>query len=214
MGVSGQHHAPAALYPRGKDPRYPVDKRLGGPQSRSGRRGQKKNPLPLLGIEPRSTSPQSDTILTELPRLLLAFMVHEITWARVHNSPPLFSTTSHFIPEVNKAAVCVSACAYECRGWVVSVPLSHPRAPGFNLGSETDTSEVSVVFVSPFNIFGVSTLKYVTTLPFTSFPIHHSQKSYHPTVYNQCSLKKSSVKGRPTHTNPLHKFLSPVDHEL
>jgi hypothetical protein len=23
MGVSGQHHAPAALYPRGKDPRYP-----------------------------------------------------------------------------------------------------------------------------------------------------------------------------------------------
>jgi hypothetical protein len=31
MGVSGQHHAPAALYPRGKDPRYPLDKRLGGP---------------------------------------------------------------------------------------------------------------------------------------------------------------------------------------
>jgi hypothetical protein len=23
MGVSGQHHAPAALYSRGKDPRYP-----------------------------------------------------------------------------------------------------------------------------------------------------------------------------------------------
>jgi hypothetical protein len=39
IGVSGQHHAPAALYPRGKDPRYPLDRRLGGPQSRSGRRG-------------------------------------------------------------------------------------------------------------------------------------------------------------------------------
>jgi hypothetical protein len=38
MGVSGQHHAPAALYPRGKDPRYPLDRMLGGPQSRSGRR--------------------------------------------------------------------------------------------------------------------------------------------------------------------------------
>jgi hypothetical protein len=38
MGVSGQRHAPAALYPRGKDPRYPLDRRLGGPQSRSGRR--------------------------------------------------------------------------------------------------------------------------------------------------------------------------------
>jgi hypothetical protein len=32
MGVSGQRHAPAALYPRGKDPRYPLDRRLGGPQ--------------------------------------------------------------------------------------------------------------------------------------------------------------------------------------
>jgi hypothetical protein len=25
MRVSGQHHAPAALYPRGKDPRYPLE---------------------------------------------------------------------------------------------------------------------------------------------------------------------------------------------
>jgi hypothetical protein len=49
MGVSGQRHAPAGLYPF----RYPLDKRLGGPQSRSGRRGKKKN-LPLSGIEPRS----------------------------------------------------------------------------------------------------------------------------------------------------------------
>jgi hypothetical protein len=65
MGVSGQRHAPAALYPWGKNPRYPLNRRLGGPQSRSGRRGQKKN-LPLSGIEPRtsiarSSSPQSDT---------------------------------------------------------------------------------------------------------------------------------------------------------
>jgi hypothetical protein len=29
-----------------------------------------KNPLPLSGIEPRSSSPEWDTILTELPRLL------------------------------------------------------------------------------------------------------------------------------------------------
>jgi hypothetical protein len=38
-GVSGQHHAPAALYPRGKDPRYPLYRGLGGSQSRSGHRG-------------------------------------------------------------------------------------------------------------------------------------------------------------------------------
>jgi hypothetical protein len=35
-GVSGQHHAPASLYPRGKDSRYPLDRRLDRPQSRYG----------------------------------------------------------------------------------------------------------------------------------------------------------------------------------
>jgi hypothetical protein len=33
---------PRPLYPRGKSPRYPLDRRLGGPQSRSGRRGEEK----------------------------------------------------------------------------------------------------------------------------------------------------------------------------
>jgi hypothetical protein len=37
-GVSGQCHAPAALYSRRKDPRHPLYRRLGGPQSRSGNR--------------------------------------------------------------------------------------------------------------------------------------------------------------------------------
>jgi hypothetical protein len=44
-GVSGQRHAPAALYSQGKDPRYPLYRRLGGPQSRSGHRGYRKNPF-------------------------------------------------------------------------------------------------------------------------------------------------------------------------
>jgi hypothetical protein len=48
--VSGQFHAPAAL-PPGKELRYPLDRRLGGPQSRSGRGGE-KNSQPPLGIEP------------------------------------------------------------------------------------------------------------------------------------------------------------------
>jgi hypothetical protein len=51
MEVSGQVHAAAALTP-GKEPRYPLDRRLGGPQSRSGRDGKEKNSQPLPGIEP------------------------------------------------------------------------------------------------------------------------------------------------------------------
>jgi hypothetical protein len=55
--------------PRGKDSRYPLDRRLGGPQSRSGHRGYRKNPFVSAGdrtLIAGLSSPQSDTILTEL----------------------------------------------------------------------------------------------------------------------------------------------------
>jgi hypothetical protein len=42
--VSGRTHAPATL-PPGNSPRYPLDRRLGGPQNRYGRRGEEKTPL-------------------------------------------------------------------------------------------------------------------------------------------------------------------------
>jgi hypothetical protein len=43
---------PRPLYPKGKNPWYPWDRTLGGPQSRSGRAGEEKNSQPLPGIEP------------------------------------------------------------------------------------------------------------------------------------------------------------------
>jgi hypothetical protein len=49
MKMSGQHHAPQ-LYYRAEDRRW------GGPQSLSGRRGTEKNLLPLSRNEPRSSS--------------------------------------------------------------------------------------------------------------------------------------------------------------
>jgi hypothetical protein len=50
LEVSDQLHAPAAL-PQGKSPWYPLDRRLGGPQSRSGRGGEEKNSQPPQGVE-------------------------------------------------------------------------------------------------------------------------------------------------------------------
>jgi hypothetical protein len=50
MEVSGQLHAPAAL-PPGKETLVPMDRRLGGPQSRSGRGGEEKNSQPSPEIE-------------------------------------------------------------------------------------------------------------------------------------------------------------------
>jgi hypothetical protein len=49
--VSGQLHVPAALPPR-IGPQYPLDRRLGGPQSWSRRRGE-ENILALPGLELR-----------------------------------------------------------------------------------------------------------------------------------------------------------------
>jgi hypothetical protein len=43
---------PLKLYPRGTSPQYQLDRRLGGPQSRSGCCGEEKK-LALPGIEPR-----------------------------------------------------------------------------------------------------------------------------------------------------------------
>jgi hypothetical protein len=49
MGVSCQCHAPAALYPREKNPPYPLCRRLGVPQSRSGHKGNREKILPSAG---------------------------------------------------------------------------------------------------------------------------------------------------------------------
>jgi hypothetical protein len=54
MEVSGQFHSPAAL-PSGKEPPHPLDRRLGGPQSRSGHCVERKNSQPPPVIEPRSS---------------------------------------------------------------------------------------------------------------------------------------------------------------
>jgi len=42
--------------PQGKSPWYPLDRRLGGPQSRSWRAGEKKNSHPCRDLNPRYSS--------------------------------------------------------------------------------------------------------------------------------------------------------------
>jgi hypothetical protein len=71
MEVNGQLHAPAALPPR-KSSWYPLDRRLSGPQSRVGRRGEEKNSQPLPGLETPLTQPVARRYTTELSRLILS----------------------------------------------------------------------------------------------------------------------------------------------
>jgi hypothetical protein len=58
------------LYTQGKNPCYPLYRRLGGPQSRSGRGDEEKNSRPLLGLEPLIIQPVVQRYTIVLCRLL------------------------------------------------------------------------------------------------------------------------------------------------
>ena len=72
MGVGGQRHAPAAL-PPGMT-RYPLYRRLGGPQGRSGRM-QKISPPP--GFDPRALLPVASRYTD------YAIPAHKFMWKKV-----------------------------------------------------------------------------------------------------------------------------------
>jgi hypothetical protein len=83
MEVSDQFHAPAAL-PQGKSPWYPLDRGLGGPQSRSGR-GEEKNSHPPQGIQPVAKRYTDLAITALLERLLVSEINLESDQAREPN---------------------------------------------------------------------------------------------------------------------------------
>jgi hypothetical protein len=58
--VSGQR--PGRFTP-GKEPQYPLYRRLGGPQVGSGRFKEQKNPFLLPGFEPRAIQPVAESVL-------------------------------------------------------------------------------------------------------------------------------------------------------
>jgi hypothetical protein len=59
---------PRPLYPQGKNPWYPLDRRLGGLQSRSGRGGEEKNSQPLSGLERPIIQPVAQRYTTDLSK--------------------------------------------------------------------------------------------------------------------------------------------------
>jgi hypothetical protein len=58
---------PRALYTQGKSPWYPLDRRLGGPQSRSGRGGEEKFPRPRQESESNLRTPIVQPIAQRFP---------------------------------------------------------------------------------------------------------------------------------------------------
>jgi hypothetical protein len=65
---------PQLLYLQGKNPWYPLDRRLGEPQNWSGHGGEEKNSQPLLGLEPLIIQPVTQHYTTELSWLPLKYI--------------------------------------------------------------------------------------------------------------------------------------------
>jgi hypothetical protein len=57
---------PGRFIPQGKSPWYPFDRKLGGPQSQSGRGGEEKNSQPQPGLELRIIQAVSKRCITEI----------------------------------------------------------------------------------------------------------------------------------------------------
>jgi len=68
--VNGQL-LPRPFYPEGKNPWYPLDRRLGGPKNRCGRDGEGKNSQPLSGLKSSIIQPEAQRYTTDLSRLLM-----------------------------------------------------------------------------------------------------------------------------------------------
>jgi hypothetical protein len=60
---------PRPLYAQGKRPLYPLDRRLGGPESWSIRGGEENNSQPLPGLETPIIQPIAQRYTAELSRL-------------------------------------------------------------------------------------------------------------------------------------------------
>jgi hypothetical protein len=68
---------PRPLYLQENCPWYPLNRRLGGPQSRSGRGGEEKNFQPLTGLEPPppSSSPWPSAIPLSYPISIIIIII-------------------------------------------------------------------------------------------------------------------------------------------
>jgi hypothetical protein len=148
MGVSGQRHASAALYSWGKDPRYPLYRRLSGPQrldNKSFRLCRESNPYRPV-VQPIAR--------------------HYTDWANRLTVRVLCSTSQTFWKYLLLPNVVVER---------LTLLLRIREVSGSHLGPETGYLErFVVVFLSASNrMLGYYLKNWPRQIPSKSFPIHH-----------------------------------------
>jgi hypothetical protein len=75
---------PQPHYLQGKSFWYPLDRRLGGPRSRSGCGGEEKNPQPLPGLEIPIIQAVAQLYISLLSRLLIHLLFISIFRIAIH----------------------------------------------------------------------------------------------------------------------------------
>jgi hypothetical protein len=118
---------PRPLYPRGKSLRYPLDRRFGGPQSRSGRFGEKKilDPTETRTPIPRSSSLQLVAVPTTLgDRAVLLLITNWVYMCNKSKHPIQAPSNSHpytwqYFQQLNSDRIT----------WISALILPNPSAP-------------------------------------------------------------------------------------
>jgi hypothetical protein len=80
---------PLPLYPQGKNPKYPLHRRLGGPQNRSGLGGEEKNSWLLRGLKPPIIQSVAQRFTAEISRLVSLSVYSVCSFNSVTFSLPL-----------------------------------------------------------------------------------------------------------------------------
>jgi hypothetical protein len=98
MGVGGQRHASAA-FTAGKETRYPLYRRLGGPQGRSGRVRKISPP----GFDPRTLQPEASRYTDYGSNVIqvagkLAFTLQMEAACSLETSIPMYQSTLYYVP--------------------------------------------------------------------------------------------------------------------
>jgi hypothetical protein len=107
---------PRQLYLQGKSSSYPLDRRLDGPQSRSGCSGKEKNSHPLSGLEHPIIQPVAQRYTTEVSRFLGP------------TKPPIKWVTRGSLPgDKTAGARRYPPTSLQCRGQECVVPHLHPQ---------------------------------------------------------------------------------------
>jgi hypothetical protein len=130
---------PWAIYPQGKDTRYPLHTSLDGPQSRSGHGGEEKTSHPLPGIEPYNRDRPARSLVA-IYRLSYHASLEEIQ-SRLNSGNDCYrSVQTLYLPVFSlniyglKYIILLHGAGYYLKSWL-SLSLSKNITPSYETRS-------------------------------------------------------------------------------